>query len=162
MVKIKRVLLDSNIFGVAIEDEDDYDPRSFEYWEILSAKAIFKVIGKITLYGCPPVELELRNAPEPLRSRLLNIYSPVKPLKTNSLVIKLSREYEDAGIYTPDAIILAYSSAHRIDVLTTINRRHLNNPLTLKKIKRINRKYRLPELRVLFPSELLEFIRKRG
>ncbi len=155
-------MLDSNIFGVAIEDEDDYVPHSFEYWEILSTKAILKVSGRITLYGCPPVELELRNAPEPLRSRLSNIYSSVKSLKTTSLVIKLSREYEDARIYTPDAIILAYSSAHRIDALITINRRHLNNPLTLKKIKRINKKYRLPELRVLFPSELLEFLRKRG
>lgn len=70
-------MLDSNIFGAAIEDEDDYDPRSFEYWEILSAKAIFKVIGKIVLYGCPPVELELRNAPEQLRNRLLDIFSSV-------------------------------------------------------------------------------------
>jgi predicted nucleic acid-binding protein len=162
LVKLRRVLLDSNIFGVAIDDEDDYDPRSFEYWEILSVKTIFKIIGRITLCGCPAVELELRNAPEPLKNMLLNIYSSVKSLKTNSLVIKLSREYEDAGIYTPDAIILAYSPAHRVDALVTINRRHLNNPLTLKKIKRINRKYRLPELRVLFPSELLEFLRKRG
>jgi hypothetical protein len=128
----------------------------------LSTKAIFKVIGRITLYGCPPVELELRKAPEPLRSRLLNTYSSVKPLKTNSLVIKLSRKYEDAGICTTDAIILAYSSAHRIDALITITRRHLINPLALKKIKRINTKYRLPELNILFPSELLEFLRKRG
>ena len=153
-------MLDSNIFGVAIEDEDDYDPRSSEYWEIVSSKAIFRLVGKLTLYGCPPVERELRRAPEPLRSQLLNIYSSVKSLGTNSLVIKLSREYAES-IYAPDALILAYSSAHRTDALITMNKRHLKNPLVLKKIRRINKKYRLPELLVLFPSELLELLRKR-
>ena len=153
--------MDSNIFGGALEDEDDYDPRSFEYWEIASSKAIFRLVGKVTVYGCPPVELELKMAPEPLRSHLLSIYSSVKSLGTNSLVNKLSREYAESGIYAPDALILAYSSAHRTDALVTMNKRHLKNPSVLKKIRRINKKYRLPELLVLLPSELLELLRKR-
>lgn len=66
-----------------------------------------------------------------------------------------------ASIYAPDALILAYSSAHRTAALITMNKRHLKNPLVLKKIRRINKKYRLPELLVLFPSELLELLRKR-
>ena len=160
MAKIKRVILDSNIFGGAIEDEGDYDLSSFEYWEIVSSKAVFRLVGKLTVYGCPPVERELRKAPEPLRTHLLNVYSS-KSLETNSLVIKLSREYAESGIYAPDALILAYSSAHRTDALVTMNKRHLKNPSVLKKIRRINKKYRLPELLVLFPSELLELLRKR-
>lgn len=160
MAKIKRVILDSNIFGGAVEHEGDYDPRSFEYWEIVSSKAVFRLVGKLTVYGCPPVERELRRAPEPLRTHLLNVYSSVKSLETNSLVIKLSREYTESGIYAPDALILAYSSAHRIDALVTMNKRHLKNPSVLKKIRRINKKYRLPELLVVFPSELLELLRK--
>ncbi len=161
MTKIKRVVFDSNIFGAAIEDEDDYDPRSFEYWEIVSTKALFRLLGKLTVYGCPPVERELRMAPEPLRSHLLNIYSKLRTLETNSLIIKLSREYAKAGIYAPDAFILAHSSAHRTDALITMNKRHLKNPSVLRKIRRINKRYKLPELVVLFPSELFELLSKR-
>ena len=161
MAKIKRIIFDSNIFGAAIEDETDYDPRSFEYREILSTKALFRLLGKITVYGCPPVERELRMAPQQLRDQLLDIYSKVKSLGTNSLVIKLSREYAKSGIYAPDALILAYASAYRISGLITMNKRHLKNPSVLKKVRRINKNYRLPELLVLFPSELLELLRKR-
>lgn len=161
MTKIKRIIFDSNIFGAAIEDETDYDPRSFEYWEILSTKALLGLLGKITVHGCPPVERELRMAPQQLRDQLLNIYSKVKSLRTNSLVIKLSREYTQSGIYAPDALILAYASAYRIGALITMNKRHLKNPSVLKKIKRINKKHRLPELLILFPSELLELLRER-
>lgn len=143
-----------------MEDEDDYDPRSFEYWEIVSSKAIFRLVGKLSVYGCPPVERELKMTPEPLRNQLLNIYSPIKSLGTNSLVLRLSREYAESGIYAPDALILAYASAHRTDALVTMNKRHLKNPSVLKKIGRINKKYRLPQLLVLFPSELLELLRK--
>ncbi len=159
MTKIRQVTLDSNIFGGALEDEADYDPRSFKYWEIVSSKAIFRLASKLAVYGCPPVERESKQAPEPLRRQLLNVYSSVKSLGTNSLVIRLSREYAKSGIYAPDALILAYSSAHQVDALVTMNKRHLKNPSIVKKIRMINKKHRLPELFVLLPSELLELLR---
>jgi predicted nucleic acid-binding protein len=154
--------LDSDVFGAAIENEDDYDPQSSEYWEIVSSKAILKMTDKLSIYGCPPIEHELRQAPEPFRSQLLTIYSSIKSIKTNSLVIRLSREYAESGIYAPDAFILAHSAAHGIHAVITLNKRHLKNPSTLKKIKTINQKHRLPALLLLFPSEFLELFRKRN
>lgn len=62
------------------------------------------------------------------------------------------------GIYPPDAVILAYVSAHKIDALVTINRRHLKAPETLRKVRRVNQRHRLRSPLILLPGELLELI----
>lgn len=105
-----------------------------------------------------PVENELREAPDALRSKLLELYSPIRRLKPTRMVSELSLRYVRTGVFPPDALIASFASAHKLDDLVTINRRHLKRPDTVRRIANVNRRFRLLGLRILLPGELIELV----
>jgi len=156
--RIRRIMLDSSVYGAAIEDEERYSPDSERFWDIIYSKALFRLREKIDFHGCLPIESELKEAPQVFRRKLLEKFSVAKKLEENELVVLLFNEYVKAGIYPPDALILSYTSAHQVDALITINRRHLKAPETARVLKRVNRKFRLKTPLILLPRELFELI----
>lgn len=151
-------MLDSSVYGATIENEERHTPDSERFWDIVYSKALFRLREKIDFYGCLPIESELKEAPPIFRGRLLEKFSTAKKLEENELIVPLFSEYVKSGIYPPDALILAYTSAHQLDALITINRRHLKAPETTKALKRVNRKFKLKAPLILLPRELFEFI----
>ena len=159
MIKGKRhVLLDSSVYGAMIDDERHYPVDSKEHWDIVYSKAIMNLLGRLEFYGCRPIEEELKRASDIFSVKLLEKYSIARRLRETKLVSRLGEEYRLEGIYPPDAVILAYVSAHRIDMLVTINRRHLKAPETLRKLKGVNKRHRLRCPLILIPGELFELI----
>ena len=61
--RIKRIVLDSSVYGAMIEDEERYSPDSERFWDITFSKALFRLREKISFYGCLPIEGELKEAP---------------------------------------------------------------------------------------------------
>lgn len=158
MRKIRRVLVDSSVYGAAIEDEARYSVDSDEYWDVVYSKALFRASERLEIFGCLPIELELSEAPRPLREKLLSLYSRVRSLEPTRRVFELAAGYVTVGIFPPDALIASFASAHKVDGLVTVNRRHLKRPDTVRKIGNVNRRFRLKALRILLPAELLEFL----
>jgi len=121
-------------------------------------KFLFRISRKLVIFGCEPIEDELSEAPERLRRKLNELYSPSRRLKLTRKVSELSSDYVSAGMFAPDALIAAFASAYSLDAFVTINRRHLKQPGTVRKLARVNKRFRLPALRILLPGELLELV----
>jgi predicted nucleic acid-binding protein len=118
---------------------------------------VFRVSRRFEIFSCRPVEDELSEAPERIRAKLLSFHSRARPLEPTRRVFELSASYVRAGLFPPDALIASFATAHRLDALVTVNRRHLKRPETARKIANVNRKFRLTALRILLPAELVEF-----
>lgn len=114
--------------------------------------------SRLEIFGCQPIEVKLSEAPEQLRGKLLALYGGARPLKPIRRVFELSAQYTRVGIFPPDALIASFASAHKLDALVTLNRRHLNRPDTVRKISAVNRRLRLAALRILLPGELFELL----
>lgn len=153
-----NVLVDSSVYGAAIEDEAQYSVDSIQYWDIVYSKALLRSSRRVQIFGCPPVLLELREAPERLRLRLLAVYSRSRPLRWTKALPKIFRAYVEAGISAPDALIASFASVYELDALCTINRRHLSRPETIREISAINKRFHLGSLRILLPGELIQLI----
>ena len=158
MRRVRRILLDSSVYGAAIEDEASYEPDTDRYWDTVYSKALLR-IPKLEIFGCPPIEEELSEAPEQIRKKLLALYGASRPLKAVSIVSELSSRYTKIGIFPQDALIASFASAYRLDAFVTVNRRHLRRLDTVRRISAVNRRLRLRSLRILLPGELMEFLR---
>jgi predicted nucleic acid-binding protein len=158
MRRIRRVLLDSSVYGAAIEDEARYPVETHRYWDTVYSKALLRMSKKIEIFGCPPVEQELSEAPQRLREKLLTLYRGVGLLQPARKVYELSALYTEAGIFPQDALIASFASAHKLDAFVTVNRRHLKRPDTVRKISAVNRRLRLRPLLILLPGELWELL----
>jgi predicted nucleic acid-binding protein len=158
MRRIRRVLVDSSVYGAAIEDEASYPVETERYWDTVYSKALLRISKKLEIFGCPPVEQELSEAPEPLQGKLLDHYRGAKPLRSSIRVLEVQALYTHAGIFPPDALITSYASVHKLDALITVNRRHLKRPDSIRKISAINKRLRLRPLLILLPGELLELL----
>lgn len=157
MRRIRRVLVDSSVYGAAIEDEASYSVETDRYWDTVYSKAFMRM-SKLEIFGCSPVEQELSEAPQRLRGKLLALYRGARPLQSIRRVYELSSLYTEAGIFPQDALIASFASAHKLDAFVTVNRRHLKRSDTVRKISAVNRRLRLRALRILLPGELLELL----
>jgi len=126
--------------------------------DVVYSKALFRIFRKLEIFGCGPIEDELSDAPDHLRRKLNGLYSRARQLKLIKRVSELSSDYVSAGIFAPDALIAAFASGYKLDAFVTINRRHLKQPEAERKLAGVNRRFRLPALRILLPRELLELI----
>ncbi len=158
MRKIRRVLVDSSVYGAAIEDEASYSVETDRYWDTVYSKALLRMSKKLEIFGCRPVEEELSEAPQQLREKLLTLYRRARPLKSIRRVFELSALYTEVGIFPQDALIASFASAHKLDAFVTVNRRHLKRLDTVRKISGVNRRLRLRALRILLPGEILELL----
>jgi predicted nucleic acid-binding protein len=158
MRTVRTVLLDSSVYGAAVEDEGSYEPDTDRYWDTVYSKALLRMRKKLEIFGCPPVEEELSEAPEQIRKKLLALYTASRPLKAIAIVSELSNRYTKIGIFPQDALIASFASAYRLDALVTVNRRHLRCLDTVRRISAVNRRLRLRSLRILLPGEVLEFL----
>jgi predicted nucleic acid-binding protein len=150
--------LDSSVYGAAIEDEASYPVETDQYWDIVYSKALLRMSNKVRLFGCPPVEEELTEAPERLRGRLLGFYRKTTSLKSTGRALELQALYISRGVFPPDALIASFASAYKLDAFVTVNRRHLRRIDTTRKIAVVNRRLRLRPLRILLPGEVLELL----
>lgn len=153
-----RLLVDSSVYGAAIENEASFPVETDHYWDTVYSKALLRMSKRLEIFGCQPVEEELSEAPQQLRGKLLALYRLARPLKSISRVFELSTLHTEVGIFPQDALIASFASAHKLDAFVTVNRRHLKRVETVKKISAVNRKLRLRVLRILLPGELLELL----
>jgi hypothetical protein len=80
MRRIRRVLVDSSVYGAAIEDEANYPVETDHYWDTVYSKALLRMSSRLEIFGCPPIEVELSEAPGQLRGKLLALYGGARPL----------------------------------------------------------------------------------
>ena len=151
-------MLDSSVYGAAIEDEASYEAETDRYWDTVYSKALLRMSKKLEIFGCPTVKKELGEAPPQFREKLLELYRETTPLKSIRMVPVLAVLYTKAGIFPQDALIASFASAHKLDAFVTVNRRHLRRLDIVRKISVVNRRVRLRPLRVLLPGELLELL----
>ena len=52
--RIRRILLDSSIYGAASEDEATFPVESIQYWDVVYSKALFTIFRKLEIFGCGP------------------------------------------------------------------------------------------------------------
>ncbi len=159
MKRIRLILVDSSVYGAAIEEESDYHPYTRQYWDTVYSRALFRVGLRLQIFSCEPIAAELKKAPELLREKLLALNSKARRLKLTPTVSRLYVRYRATGIFAPDALIAAFASGHKLDALVTVNRRHLMRSDTVRKVANVNRRFRLGELLILLPQELLEVLR---
>lgn len=111
---------------------------------------------KLDVVGLDILKKELKIIPS-----LLNLYSKMLDyeVKSNSRVRKLANDYrERIPIKSPDALILALTSLNKIDCLLSWNREDIVKQSTLKIVKEINEKQKIPTPIITTPDDFLSRI----
>ena len=110
-----------------------------------------------------PVTLdEIGRTPEPLRSRLLVLLEDVQTMDAaRQEAERMAQAYVADGAvpdeYIDDARHVAYATVGRVDVLVTLNLRHMANEWAERRIGAVNLREGYDVLRIRTPEEVLEY-----
>jgi len=162
--KIRTITLDTNIpmdipaliilrnRSNLSKDETDFLKRANYSLEIITLVSAVKV----NVVGLDVLKKELKPVPP-----LLALYSKLidHEVKVSSRVRKLANAYkEQVPIKSPDALILALTSSSKVDCLLSWNREDIVKQSTLKSIRSINDKQRIPTPVITTPDDFLSRI----
>lgn len=137
LIAIRNVILDSTVYGKALE-KDDERQRNYSYVCLELAEN-----GILIPFSISAIEDELSEAPiEYLRKELLKLYKnlPIVKLTVEQTALELTKRYSEKidNITKEDSLIVAIASVNELDAIISWNRRHLANEQTQKTVKKIN------------------------
>lgn len=130
--------IDSSVWNMRF---DDHVPELQEF-----SRLFFNAIerGGYNLYIAEAIFVELRHAPEPRRTALLDLVQKMNPhmLEVTPEVVDLAQAYLTHNILPPsaelDAYHVAFATVNQIDVVVSWNFRHLANIKRRSKIVAFN------------------------
>ncbi len=162
--KIRTITLDTNIPSdipsltilqnktKSSKEDTNFLKRAKNSLEIITLVSAVKV----DVVGLDILKKELKIIPS-----LSNLYNKLVDyeVKSNSRVRKLANAYkEQVPIKSPDALILALASSSKVDCLLGWNREDIVKQSTLKSIRSINDKQRIPTPVIATPDDFLSRI----
>ena len=126
-MKRRKLYLDTSVWNFSFYDKaPEYQAATLEFF----GKARQ---GLFELFSSEAVILELGRAPEPLRGQMDALIKEIVPemLAQSEEVNRLAKVYLKEGVLPQksevDALHVAYSTVHQIDILLSWNFRHLAN-----------------------------------
>jgi predicted nucleic acid-binding protein len=127
---------------------------------VFASSRLFKAIGrkKIKAFISTVVIREIGLAPEPKRSKLLNLVRGLDELKLNKRAEDLAASYIKGGVvpakYFNDALHIALAVVNRIDCLVSWNFKHMVNIRAKEKVNHLNYKLGFGFIDLISPEEV--------
>jgi len=150
--------IETSVFGFCFDEA----PRN-----VLRREAVTKLFDQIRLgileaVTSPVTFLELDQTAEPLRSRLLSLLEGVRILQADEAEAgRLATIYLKQQVIPPehlnDARHVAFATVGRVDVLVSLNLRHIANDRAERSIGAVNLREGYQVLRVKTPEEVLRY-----
>jgi len=113
------------------------------------------------LFSSELVKREIDRAPEPKRTRMIQAFAglPMTMLDITDEAVRLSGVYVREGIvpvrYQNDALHVALTICHALDVVVSWNMKHLVNVRKVQRINAVNLRHGLPAIRIHTPEEIM-------
>jgi len=150
--------LETSVFGFYLDAES----RNASRREAVAALFDQIRLGILNATTSPRTVLELNQAVEPLRARLLSLLADVTLLNAGDTETeRLAAAYLREGVIPEkemeDARHVAYATIGRADVLGSLNLRHLANEWTEQRIGTVNSCEGYQPLRIRMPEEVLRY-----
>jgi hypothetical protein len=150
--------LETSVFGFYF----DAEPRNASRREAVVALFDQIRLGILNATTSPRTVLELNQAAEPLRSRLLSLLADATLLNVDdSETERLAAAYLREGVIPEkemeDARHVAYATVGHADVLVSLNLRHLANEWAERRIGAVNSREGYQPLRIRMPEEVLKY-----
>ncbi|TFG17392.1 MAG: type II toxin-antitoxin system VapC family toxin [Promethearchaeota archaeon] len=124
-------------------------------------KEFFNNIAKYQIYISDIVLLEIEQAPEHKRKKLMKIITKykMKALESNEEAEKLADKYVSEGIvpnkYYNDALHIAIATKYKMDAIVSWNLTHIVKLNTKFKVKEINEKLKEKDVIICTPEEIV-------
>lgn len=162
--KIRTITLDTNIpldipSLIILQNKAKLSKEETEF--LKRANYSFEIITLVTAIKVQVVGLDILKKELKFVPSLLTLYDKLVDyeVKVNSKVRKLASAYKQpTSIKSPDALILALTSLNKVDCLLSWNREDIVKESTLKAVKEVNEKQRIPTPIITTPSEFLNRI----
>jgi len=153
-----RVYIETSVFGFY------FDSHSYNAVRRAAVVRLFDQIeaGLITAVTSPVTEQELRRAPPELRPKLIALLSAVNGIDADERQVeRLARLYVSEGIvpiaYLDDARHLAYASVGGVEVVVTLNLKHLANEWSERRANSVNLHEGYTLLSIRTPEEVIRY-----
>lgn len=154
-MKKMRVYLETTMFNYYFDTERDGH---------IDTVSLFEAIGadEYEGYTSEYVTFELRNAPEPKQSNMLELIVKygIKVLDADEAANRLANEYINAGIipasYRFDSAHIAVASINGLDCLLSFNFKHINKLKTKEATALINLREGYRGITICTPMEVLD------
>jgi predicted nucleic acid-binding protein len=149
-----KIYFDTSIFNFVFEEEDVVK-------KMITLK-LFSQIQNFDVYISELVLVEINEASEPLKSRLLNLINEYAPslLEINTEISSLADRYIKEGIipakYQDDALHIAVAVVNEMDVILSWNFQHIVKLKTKLKVNGINKLLGYKEIQICSPEEVVE------
>lgn len=164
MTKIRIVTLDTNIpmdipAFIILQNKTKLSKEETEF--LKRANYSFEIITLVTAVKVHVVGLDILKKELKFVPSLLTLYDKLVDyeVKVNSKVRKLASAYKQAtSIKSPDALILALTGLNRVDCLLSWNREDIVKESTLKAVKEVNEKQKIPTPIITTPADFLNRI----
>jgi hypothetical protein len=150
--------IETSVFGFCFDSE----PRN-----VLRREAVEKLfqqlrLGMLAAATSALTFEELGRAPDPLKSRMLALLSGIKRLAADrDEVERLTEAYLRERVipeeFAEDAEHVAYATVCRVDVLVSLNLRHLANEWAERRICAVNLREGYQVLSIRTPEEVLKY-----
>jgi predicted nucleic acid-binding protein len=124
-------------------------------------KEFFNNIAKYQIYISDIVLLEIEQAPEQKRKKLMKIITKykMKALESNEEAEKLADKYVSEGIvpnkYYNDALHIAIATKYKMDAIVSWNLTHIVKLNTKFKVREINEKLKEKDVIICTPEEII-------
>jgi len=147
-----KILLDTSVIGAYYDGrQPERMALTQEFWKVLKNFQVF--ISEITIEEINQI------ANKNLKKNYLKLIKSFKILKITDNIKSLAQLYLEAKIipkeYINDALLIASTSVHNLDILVSWNFKHMVNLRVKTKINAINTLYNFPTINIVTPGELL-------
>ncbi|GHT02265.1 hypothetical protein AGMMS50276_32080 [Synergistales bacterium] len=157
MVRIKklRLYLETTVFNYYFDTDRDGHADTVRLFEAIGA-------GEYEGYTSEYVMLELRNASEPKRNKMLALVENygIKSVYDDAMIVRLSEIYIQSKIipvnYRTDSAHIAAASVYGLDCVVSYNFQHINRARTKILTAQVNREEGYNSIVICTSKEVLD------
>lgn len=152
MMRIQRIYIDTSVLGGYFDKE--FDVATQRLFDEVKKGEYKVVISNIT-------EGELLNAPERVRTLLIDLNIDYEVLKLTDDVVYLALEYIKENVVGQtsydDCLHIAIATIFRLDLLVSWNFKHIVNIKRIRGYNGINIKNGYPSIEIRSPKDLIDY-----
>jgi len=155
-MQTQKVYLETTLFNYYFDTSKNAQPGTVAFFEAVGA-------GQFEGYTSVYTYNELDKAPEPLRTKMLNLLEQynIEVLETSTDVIQLAEKYIAENIIPKkkrvDALHIAIASVNEMDMILSFNFKHINKLKTKTLIPAVNQLSGYRALYIAQPEEVIDF-----
>ena len=154
-MRIQRVYLETTLFNFYIDKERDAHADTVKLFKEIAA-------GKYEAYTSSYVTDELAEAPEVKRDKMLGLIAEygIEILAPNDEAVRIADIYIAEGIiprkYRTDALHIAIATVNELDMVISMNFKHIVKRKTILAAENINRLHGYRTIEIYSPMEVIE------